>query len=357
MPYNRPKKVIASIGGSSRGAAGSTVIVSNLEPTVRDDGSQLKQGDFWWSESDSLLYIYVGGQWEIAGNASQATFITLSWSSTAISANGNSVDNIIDADMVIGDSSTDASVDIVDTIRTVWQFDLENDGDFRSIDQLTQAEKDALGLIESTREDKTYYEMNGPLNGVDGFNTYPNAVSRVTVRGGNNNEFDIRGNSMPVWENGLYDNPICEGPGCGYNGHTFTTHNLKLQSPTSTTLGSRAVNHPAGYPDISNRETQEDANIFFSEALEYQLALIQGGAGGGGGAFNITAEAPIEVSESPAGTFDVSIKNSSVTERGSIQIATSDEVDAATDLLKAVTSKTVADHYLPLDWSKLGNLP
>ena len=65
----------------------------------------------------------------------------------------------------------------------------------------------------------------------------------------------------------------------------------------------------------------------------------------------------IEVNETPLGTFGVSIKNSSATERGSIQIATSDEVDAAADLIKAVTPKTVADHYLPLDWSKLGNLP
>ena len=294
MPYNRPKKVIASVGGSSRGATGSTVIVSNLEPTKRDDGSQLKQGDFWWSESEALLYIYVNGSWEVAGNSSQATFITLSWSSTAISANGGTVDNIIDADLVIGDSSVESSVDVADTIQTIWEFDLDNDGDFRSIDQLTQDEKDAIGLIETTREDKSYYELTGPLSGVDGFNTYPDAVSRVTIRGGNNDEFNIRGTPMPVWVNGLYDNPVCEGPGCGYNGQAFTTHNLKLQSPTTTRLGAQSRHYPTGYPSIENRETQEDANIFFAEALDYQLALIQGGAGGGG-AIDIKGQPPIEV--------------------------------------------------------------
>lgn len=71
MPFNRPIKVISSVaggrvvaGGPSSGG-GAVVIVNNVEPTIRDDGSPLLQGDFWWAPDDSKLYIRISDAWEL----------------------------------------------------------------------------------------------------------------------------------------------------------------------------------------------------------------------------------------------------------------------------------------------------
>ena len=55
MAYYRPKKVIASVSrtqyidGGGSGPGGALVIVSDTEPTTREDGTALEQGDFWYN--------------------------------------------------------------------------------------------------------------------------------------------------------------------------------------------------------------------------------------------------------------------------------------------------------------------
>ena len=71
MAYYRPKKVIASAAGrpgkDGTPGAGAVVIKSDTEPTAREDGSQLVEGDFWWDTNDESLFIYIDGSWEVAG--------------------------------------------------------------------------------------------------------------------------------------------------------------------------------------------------------------------------------------------------------------------------------------------------
>ena len=72
MPYYRPIKTIASVGGT-RGSGGSgggaIVIISDSEPIVRGDGSTLKSGDFWYAPTDEDFYLYVDDTtgWERVG--------------------------------------------------------------------------------------------------------------------------------------------------------------------------------------------------------------------------------------------------------------------------------------------------
>jgi hypothetical protein len=70
MPYYKPIKTIASVAGLPGGGSGTggTVIVSNVEPTTRDDGSNLREGDFWFQPSTELTYIYAVGEWQIIGS-------------------------------------------------------------------------------------------------------------------------------------------------------------------------------------------------------------------------------------------------------------------------------------------------
>lgn len=69
------------------------------------------------------------------------------------------------------------------------------------------------------------------------------------------------------------------------------------------------------------------------------------------------AGTPINVVESPTGTFTVGIDQASETGRGSIQIATAAEVEAGVNTDKAVTPQEVKSFYLPLDFSSLDGLP
>ena len=70
MPYYRPIKTIASVAGLPGGGSGSgsIVIVSNVEPTTRDDGSNLREGDFWFQPNTELTYIYAVGEWQVIGS-------------------------------------------------------------------------------------------------------------------------------------------------------------------------------------------------------------------------------------------------------------------------------------------------
>ena len=70
MAYYRPRKVIASVSTASPGTgtgAGAIVITSDNEPTLREDGTPLVEGDFWWDSTDQILNIYIDGKWEVAG--------------------------------------------------------------------------------------------------------------------------------------------------------------------------------------------------------------------------------------------------------------------------------------------------
>jgi len=69
MPYYRPIKTIASVAGLPGGVSGSGItIVSNVEPQTRDDGSNLREGDFWFQPGTELTYIYAVGEWQVIGN-------------------------------------------------------------------------------------------------------------------------------------------------------------------------------------------------------------------------------------------------------------------------------------------------
>jgi hypothetical protein len=70
MPYYRPIKTIASVAGlPGGGSSGSgVVIVSNVQPRTRDDGSNLREGDFWYQPNSELTYIYAIGEWQVIGS-------------------------------------------------------------------------------------------------------------------------------------------------------------------------------------------------------------------------------------------------------------------------------------------------
>ena len=70
MPYYRPIKTIASVAGlpGGSGGAGGIVIVSTTEPLKRDDGSALRDGDFWFDPDSELTYIYAIGEWQVIGS-------------------------------------------------------------------------------------------------------------------------------------------------------------------------------------------------------------------------------------------------------------------------------------------------
>ena len=69
MPYYRPIKTIASVAGLPGGVSGSGItIVSNVEPKTRDDGSNLREGDFWFQPNTELTFIYAVGEWQVIGS-------------------------------------------------------------------------------------------------------------------------------------------------------------------------------------------------------------------------------------------------------------------------------------------------
>lgn len=70
MPYYRPTKTIASVAGlpGSATSGGGIVIVSQTEPSTREDGSPLREGDFWFNPNSDLTYIYADGAWQVIGS-------------------------------------------------------------------------------------------------------------------------------------------------------------------------------------------------------------------------------------------------------------------------------------------------
>lgn len=70
MPYYRPIKTIASVAGlpGAGNGGGSVTIVSNTEPVTRDNGSDLRTGDFWYNPNKDLTYIYIDDEWQIIGS-------------------------------------------------------------------------------------------------------------------------------------------------------------------------------------------------------------------------------------------------------------------------------------------------
>ena len=46
------------IGGGGEGADSETVIIADSAPTKREDGSELQDGDQWWSSSEGRMHIY-----------------------------------------------------------------------------------------------------------------------------------------------------------------------------------------------------------------------------------------------------------------------------------------------------------
>ena len=65
MGYYRPVKVIASAGGGT--GAGVVVISSETEPTFREDGKSLKNGDYWYKPSTDELWVYVDSEFVPVG--------------------------------------------------------------------------------------------------------------------------------------------------------------------------------------------------------------------------------------------------------------------------------------------------
>ena len=70
MPYYRPIKTIASVAGlpGKAGGGGGVIIVSNVKPPTRDDGSELREGDIWYQPSTELTYLFVQGDFQVIGS-------------------------------------------------------------------------------------------------------------------------------------------------------------------------------------------------------------------------------------------------------------------------------------------------
>ena len=71
MAYYQPTRIIASTSGrpgkDGISGGGAIVITSDTEPSTREDGTALVEGDFWWDSTDQILNIYIDGNWEVAG--------------------------------------------------------------------------------------------------------------------------------------------------------------------------------------------------------------------------------------------------------------------------------------------------
>ena len=69
MPYRRPIKTIASVGGLYSKSHNETqndtlIIVSDTEPTTREDGTSLETGDHWFNSLEENTYIYIETEWK-----------------------------------------------------------------------------------------------------------------------------------------------------------------------------------------------------------------------------------------------------------------------------------------------------
>ena len=68
MPYNRPIKTIASVGGlySNRSTL-QEVISSDTTPTEKPNGEALVEGDYWYDITNSNLYLFIVDQFVLVG--------------------------------------------------------------------------------------------------------------------------------------------------------------------------------------------------------------------------------------------------------------------------------------------------
>lgn len=69
MPYHRPIKTIASVGGLYSKSHNETqndtlIIVSDTEPTTREDGTPLETGDHWFNTIEDNTYVYIETEWK-----------------------------------------------------------------------------------------------------------------------------------------------------------------------------------------------------------------------------------------------------------------------------------------------------
>ena len=68
MPYNRPIKTIASIGGSfANRYVLKEVISSDVIPTEKSNGDALIEGDYWYDTTNSNLYLFIVDQFVLVG--------------------------------------------------------------------------------------------------------------------------------------------------------------------------------------------------------------------------------------------------------------------------------------------------
>ena len=68
MPYNRPIKTIASIGGSfANRYVLKEVISSDTIPTEKSNGDALIEGDYWYDTTNSNLYLFIVDQFVLVG--------------------------------------------------------------------------------------------------------------------------------------------------------------------------------------------------------------------------------------------------------------------------------------------------
>jgi hypothetical protein len=73
MSYYKPVTTIASVGTASTPIP--VTIASATEPTTRENGGTLRQGDDWYNTSTDAAYIWIenpgetgGGSWKIIGS-------------------------------------------------------------------------------------------------------------------------------------------------------------------------------------------------------------------------------------------------------------------------------------------------
>lgn len=78
MSYYNPITTIASVGTQSTPIP--VTIASATEPTTRENGGTLRQGDNWYNTTSGEVYIWItdteGGSWKIIGSGGSVTLAT-----------------------------------------------------------------------------------------------------------------------------------------------------------------------------------------------------------------------------------------------------------------------------------------
>lgn len=99
MPFNRPIRVISSVGGSSTLSTGDgkRVIVSAEEPIGHPNGHKLEEGDLWFDTEKGELFVYVDSEWIETKNTETEKILLSNPLTTEDPQNPyNSVDDIIE---------------------------------------------------------------------------------------------------------------------------------------------------------------------------------------------------------------------------------------------------------------------